>query len=79
MTIIRLYALRRREACKETGITHVVSVMRWPLEADLVKPYKHLQIDVDDDEDENLLEYFPATNQFIDDALENGGSVLVHW
>lgn len=76
---LRLWALRRREAIKETGISHVVSVLRWPLENDLVAPYKHLQVDVDDDESENLLEFFPTTNRFIDDALKAGGSVLVHW
>ena len=74
-----LYALRRRDAVREAGITHVVSVLRWPLEDDLIKPYKHLQIDVDDEDDENLLEYFPTTNRFIEDALQAGGSVLVHW
>jgi len=64
---------------KEANITHVVSVLRWPVEELLMKPYKHLQIDVDDDEEENLLEFFPASNRFIQDALDNGGSVLVHW
>ena len=77
--ICRLFALRRREAVKEAGITHVVSVLRWPIEEDLVRPFKHLQIDVDDEEDENLIEFFPATNRFIDDALAAAGSVLVHW
>lgn len=64
---------------KEAKITHVVSVLRWPVEELLMKPYKHLQIDVDDDEEENLLEFFPTTNRFIQNALDNGGSVLVHW
>ncbi|KAL9083524.1 MAG: hypothetical protein Q9159_005716 [Coniocarpon cinnabarinum] len=73
-----LYALRRRESIKQTGITHVVSVLRWPLEEELVRPYKHLQIDVDDEDEENLLEHFAATNRFIEDALQAGGSVLVH-
>lgn len=64
---------------KEAGITHVVSVLRWPMDEEQVKGYKHLQIEVDDDEDENLLESFPSCNRFIKDALESGGGVFVHW
>lgn len=36
-------------------------------------------VEVDDVEDENLLEHFPATNQFIQEGLDGGGGVLVHW
>lgn len=36
-------------------------------------------VEVDDVEDENLLEYFPSATQFIQDGLESGGAVLVHW
>lgn len=53
--------------------------MQWPIDEFLVKPYTHLQIEVDDVEDENLLLHFPVTNIFIEEALANGGSVLVHW
>lgn len=74
-----IYALRRHDTFKDAGITHVVSVLRWPIEDELVKPYKRLQIEVDDDEDENLLESFPACVRFIKDALEAGGGVFVHW
>jgi len=44
-----------------------------------VKPYKHLQIDVDDEDEENLLEFFPTSNCFIGNALSAGGNVFVHW
>jgi len=64
---------------QELGVTHVVSILRWPIEEELVKPYKHLQIEVDDDEDENLLESFAPCNRFIEDALDGGGGVFVHW
>lgn len=74
-----LYGLKARESVETAGITHVISVMRWSIDEQLIKPYKHLQIEVDDDDDENLLEYFPTTNRFIQDALHAGGSVFVHW
>lgn len=49
------------------------------LDDDLFSPYKHLQIEVDDVDDENLLEHFATTNAFIQSALDGGGGVLVHW
>lgn len=74
-----LFALRRRDAVKEAGTTHVVSVLRWNVDEQLVRPYKHLQIDVDDEDEENLIQYFPTTNRFIRDAIDAHGSVIVHW
>lgn len=41
--------------------------------------YQHHAIDVDDVDDENLLEHFPAAVKFIQAALDAGGSILVHW
>ena len=49
------------------------------LDEDLFTPYKHMTVEVDDVEDENLLEHFPATNQFIQDGLDGEGGVFVHW
>lgn len=36
-------------------------------------------VDVDDVEDENLLQHFKATNEFIEEGVAGGGGVLVHW
>ncbi len=75
-----MFTLRRREALKQANITHVVSVLRAPLDEELFRPFtKHMVVEVDDVEDENLLEHFPATNRFIQDGLDGGGGVLVHW
>ena len=75
-----LFALRRHDAIKAASITHVVSVIRWPIDEGLLRPFKHLQIDVEDVEDENLLEHLPATTQFIENALAvRGNNVIVHW
>lgn len=49
------------------------------LDKELLKDYKHMQVEVDDVEDENLLEHFKATNAFIQEGLDSGGSVFVHW
>ncbi|KAF3933622.1 hypothetical protein ABW19_dt0208951 [Dactylella cylindrospora] len=70
--------MRRPEELKEANITHVVSVLRGPLDMTLFAPYKHLHIESDDDESANLIEHFATTNAFIDEGIQGGGGVLVH-
>ncbi|EPS45722.1 hypothetical protein H072_206 [Dactylellina haptotyla CBS 200.50] len=70
--------MRRPEELKEANITHVVSVLRGPLDMTLFAPYKHLHIESDDDEGANLIESFATTNSFIEEGIEQGGGVLVH-
>jgi dual specificity phosphatase 12 len=74
-----MFTLRRREALQQANITHVLSVLRTPLDQDLFSPFKHMVVEVDDVDDENLIAYFPATNRFIQEGLQGGGGVLVHW
>ena len=74
-----MFSLKRKDQLRAAGITHVLSVARMPFREDLVQGYKHLQVEVDDVEDENLLQYFPKTNQFIQDGLKGRGGVFVHW
>lgn len=50
-----------------------------PLDQDLFTAFNHMVVEVDDVDDENLLEHFPATTQFIKDGLDGGGGVFVHW
>ena len=71
--------MRRKEAMSKANITHVVSVLRLPVDADLFHDYEHLVIEVDDVEEENILEHFPTSNAFIRKGLDAGGGVLVHW
>lgn len=71
--------MRRKEALQECRITHVLSVLRLPLDQDLFEGFTHQVVEVDDVDDENLLQYLPQTNKFIDDGLNSGGGVLVHW
>jgi dual specificity phosphatase 12 len=75
----RLFTLRRRQSLQESGITHILSVLRLPLDQELFRGFTHKVIEVDDFDDENLLEHFPACIQFIQDGLDTGGGVLVHW
>ncbi|KAF2709304.1 dual specificity protein phosphatase 12 [Pleomassaria siparia CBS 279.74] len=74
-----MFTLRRRDALQQANITHVLSVLRLPLDQNLFSPFKqHMVVEVDDVDDENLLEHFPATNRFIQNGLDSGGGVLVH-
>ncbi|KAK4611199.1 Tyrosine-protein phosphatase yvh1 [Fulvia fulva] len=73
-----LFTLRRREALQTTGITHVLSVLRFQPDAELFAGFKQKVVEVDDVDDENLLQYFPETNKFIQDALDSSGGILVH-
>jgi dual specificity phosphatase 12 len=53
--------------------------MRQPLDQAMFAPYRHHVVEVDDDEDEDLLQFVAASNAFIRDGLAGGGGVLVHW
>ncbi|KAL1740055.1 protein-tyrosine phosphatase-like protein, partial [Schizophyllum fasciatum] len=59
---------------REHGITHILSV------CPEYEPTKrdHLMIPVDDTEYDDLLSHLPKTCDFIQDALNGGGKVLVH-
>ena len=71
--------MRRKEALKKANITHVVSALRLPLDENLFVDYKHHVVELDDVEDENIVEHFAGSNAFIQEGLEAGGGVLIHW
>ncbi len=79
LTRARLFTLKRKEALKEANITHVLSILTLPLDRALFEDSQHLAIDVDDDEDADIIQHFPACNAFIQEGLRGGGGVLVHW
>jgi len=65
------------EELKKYGITHIISVI-----AGYVPPYpdkfKYMVINALDDNNTNILKCFDDANNFIDDAFENNGKVLIH-
>ncbi|KAF3909559.1 hypothetical protein AA313_de0205237 [Arthrobotrys entomopaga] len=77
-----MFVMRRQDELQGKNITHVVSVLRGKLDPKLFEPYattgRHLHIEVDDDHDENLIEYFQTSNAFIDKAVQSGGNVFIH-
>ncbi|CAD6450562.1 8aae3b52-b610-4f6a-acc6-dd4518e1bc36 [Sclerotinia trifoliorum] len=60
---------------QKNNITHIVSVLKYDFKNFNINwnKYKHLQIEVDDVEDENLLAEFEATGAWIEEALKGNG------
>ncbi|KAF9887873.1 tyrosine protein phosphatase yvh1 [Aspergillus nanangensis] len=73
-----IFALKNKAALNRANITHVLSALRLQPDEETFAPFQHHRIDVDDVDDENLLEHFPAAIKFIQSGLDSGGSVLVH-
>ncbi|KGO68490.1 Dual specificity phosphatase [Penicillium italicum] len=75
-----IISAKNKAALARADISHVLSVLRLnpAEELEAFKSYQHLSIGVDDVDDENLLEHFPAAIKFIQSGLNGGGGVLVH-
>ena len=71
--------MRRKDALREANITHIITVMRPPLDYDLYEGYQHLVIPINDDDTEDVIQHFKDSNDFIQKGLDAGGGVLVHW
>lgn len=74
-----IFTLRNKAALSRANITHVVSVVKLRPDESVFEGFQQHRIDVDDVDDENLLEHFPAAIRFIQSGLDAGGSVLIHW
>lgn len=73
-----LYALYQTDLIKAAGITHVLSIIDYdPLLQEKFKHLRHYHIRADDHPNENLLQHFTKTNEYIEDGVKNGG-VFVH-
>ncbi len=65
------------EALKENNITHIICVI---LAVDPIfqNDFEYLNIPARDIDEENLYKYFDQSYKFIEDAIAQGGNVLVH-
>ncbi|KAJ7366711.1 protein-tyrosine phosphatase-like protein [Mycena olivaceomarginata] len=75
-------ASKSLETLQSLKITHIVCI-RDAKEAFSVRPrfidnFSYLTLDVEDNEEQNLIRLFPQAKLFIDNAISNGGRVLVH-
>jgi len=75
-------ASKSLEVLKSLQITHIVCI-RDAKEAFSVRPrfpqdFTYMVLDVEDNEEQNLIRLFPSAKAFIDQAISQGGKVLVH-
>ncbi|KAF8238866.1 phosphatases II [Tricholoma matsutake] len=74
-----ILAARSSRSLSERRITHILSVCSDPIPAELpASGITHKRIAVDDVDYEDLLIHLPGACRFIDQALRDGGNVLVH-
>ncbi|KLU86870.1 tyrosine-protein phosphatase YVH1 [Magnaporthiopsis poae ATCC 64411] len=66
-----VFALRKAQTLHDHAITHILSVIDYDLDKthDLGGQFKHLSIDINDEEDADLLVHFPRIVRFIDAGL----------
>jgi dual specificity phosphatase 12 len=76
-------SLTAQKTLKKNNVTHILSLLTPDIPGQEsqyelgVKDFKHLRIDIDDIEDENIMQYFDRTNAYIQEGLDSGG-ILVH-
>ncbi|EDK36210.2 hypothetical protein PGUG_00308 [Meyerozyma guilliermondii ATCC 6260] len=80
--------LRSNENLDAYNITHILSVVPGPIPESYTTKYQWKQVPILDLPTENIIQYFPECNDFIDRALfpegkqpgvtQHGGAVLVH-
>ncbi|KAG6919132.1 hypothetical protein DXG01_008939 [Tephrocybe rancida] len=74
-----ILAARSTRSLSEHRITHILSVCSDHIPAELPESgMRHMRISVEDVDYEDLLIHLPSACQFIENALRNGGTILVH-
>lgn len=74
-----ILSARSSRSLTERRISHILSVCPDPIPAELPESgLTHMRISVEDVDYADLLLYLPAACRFIDQAIRNGGTVLVH-
>lgn len=72
------FALSAQKTLKREKVTHILSLVQSGVKPEHVADFEHMQINVDDIEDENIIKFFPQILEFIDRAVQQGTSILVH-
>lgn len=74
-----LQALNDLDELKSLGITGIISLVKEDV-PDMATNggFQQLQVQIDDEEDQDIMQYFGQTNKFIQDISASGNSVLVH-
>ncbi len=62
---------------KKLGITHILAVGKF-IEKRFPKDFTYRMLEIDDYSCTNIKQYFPENYEFLKNALENKGSILIH-
>jgi dual specificity phosphatase 12 len=74
-----LKAVDNLDTLARAKVTHILSVLEYDhCDYEEYSDYKRLLVQIADDPSENLLQHLPTTNNFLDAALSQGGTVLIH-
>jgi dual specificity phosphatase 12 len=74
-----ILSARSSRSLTERRITHIISVCPDPIPAELPESgITHMRISIDDVDYADLLSHLPTACRFIDQAMNDGGTVLVH-
>ena len=73
-----LHTLSSPRDLQKNNITHIISLLRDNVKDMSLAGFTQLSVQVDDDDEEDIMQYFEATNSFIDQARSTGAGVLVH-
>lgn len=73
-----VFSCSNRYALRKFGITHILTMAKGmrPL---YPNEFIYKWVDVYDAPNENLLSHWPKAIDFIKEAIEKGGNILVHW
>jgi hypothetical protein len=72
------FIISQPNVLERAGITRVLTVMEGLDYSPRLLPFKRMIIPVDDEGDEPMIDYFDSANKWIDEALADGGKVMIH-
>ena len=79
LALSSILSARSSRSLTERRISHIISVCPDPIPAELPESgLTHMRISIEDVDYADLLSHLPAACRFIDQAMRDGGTVLVH-
>ena len=73
-----VFAATELETLEEKKITHILTMGSY-MDPKFPEKFEYKIWEIDDDENANIKKYFQEGIEFIENALESGGCVFVHW
>lgn len=78
LAISDIYAAKHEKTLRKHGITHILSLLSFQSIGPVPDFITNLKLDILDYPEENIIDEFKITHEFIDAAVKKGGKVLIH-